>query len=205
MKLFLASAINNTLPLLKTLAPNIGNRVLFVANAADPYTDQPFVEWDRKAFVKSGYQLTEIDLRKVTSEELEEFLTKSDILHISGGSVYYLMALLREKGFDKVIKKAIAEKPIIYTGSSAGSVITAKSIKPFSYDEDETEHVKKMPDHDGLDLINFGIMPHCSNADFVEENKKVIEHMPHDLEPIFFIKDNQAIWVDGDCMKFLNT
>ena len=79
----------------------------------------------------------------------------------------------------------------------------AENIDQFFYDKEEAEHVEKVPDHAGLGIINFGIMPHCDNADFVEENKKVVEHMPQDLEPLFFIMDNQAIWIDDESIKLL--
>ncbi len=204
MKLFLASAINNTLPLLKALLPNVGKRVLFITNAADSHDDKHFVDWDRNAFRKQGYQLTEIDLRKIDSNELKKLISENDILHVCGGSVYYLMSLLKTGGFDEVIKEAIQAESIIYTGTSAGSIIVSKSIKPFSYDEEEADHIEKISNHAGLGIINFGIMPHCDNADFVEENKKVVEHMPKDLEPLFFIKDTQAVWIENDCIKFLD-
>lgn len=205
MKLFLASAIHQTLPLLKTMLPNIGNKVLFVENAADSHDDQWFVDIDRKAFIEQGYQLTKVDLRETSSEQLSDLIAKSDILHICGGSVYYLMSLIREKGLDNVIKQSILDEKIIYTGTSAGSIIVSKNIKPFSYDKEETPYINKVPDHKALGIIDFGIMPHINSTDFIEENKKVVEHMPKDLEPLFFITDEQAIWIENDCMKFLST
>jgi len=204
MKLFLASAIHNTLPLLKTMLPNIGNNVLFIANAADMHADKWFVDIDRKAFIEQGYQLTEIDLRETSPEQLDNLMGKADTMHICGGSVYYLVSLLRDKGLDQVIKQAIRDEKIIYTGTSAGSIIVSKNIKPFSYDGEEAPYVKKVPDHTALEIIDFSIMPHINSTDFVEENKKVVENMPKDLEPLFFITDNQTIWIDNNCIQLLS-
>lgn len=204
MKLFLASAINKTLPLLSKVAPDHGKNVLFISNAADPYVgDKWWVDWDRDAFKHLGYNVHEADLRDITPEHLGEFLKVEDILHVCGGNVYYLVALLREKGFERVVVDAIQNNTIVYTGTSAGSMIVSKNLKPFSYDEEEIEHIKKVPDHKGLGVVDFGIIPHCNNADFVDEHKKIVEQMPHDPAPLFFLQDTQAVWVEDDSMKLL--
>lgn len=204
MKLFLASSIDKTIGLFKPLASGVGNKVLFVTNAADMHQNPWWVDLDRKAFIDQGYNLTELDLREVSADELKKFLLSHDILHVCGGSVYYLLGLILEKGLDSVIKQAIKDETIIYTGTSAGSIIVSQNIKPLSYDPEEANYLAKVPDHKGLGIINFAIMPHCNNANFVEEFKTTVGHIPQDLEPLFFIMDNQAIWIDNDCMKFLS-
>jgi len=204
MKLFLASSIDKTLPLLNKLAPGHGKNVLFVANAADPYTGDKFwVDSDRNAFKKLGYQIHEADLRETTPQQLEKLLKENNILHICGGSVYYLAALLAEKGLDKTVINAIRNETVVYTGTSAGSIIVSKNLKPFSYDQEEKEFVKKVSDHKGLEIIDFGIVPHCNNPDFINEHQKIIEQMPNDAVPLFFLQDSQAIWVEDDCFKLL--
>lgn len=205
MKLFLASAIHQTLPLLKTVVPNVGNRVLFVENAADNHEDRWFVDIDHKAFIEQGYQIAKVDLRETSPEQLKSLIDQTDILHICGGSVYYLVSTIRANSLDQVIKQAILEEKIVYTGTSAGSIIVSKSIKPFSYDQEEAPYLNKVPDHTALDIINFSIMPHINTIDFIEENKKVVEHMPQDLDPVFFITDNQVLWVENGQFKLLST
>ena len=204
MKLFLASSIDKTLPFLSTLVPGHGKKVLFVANAADPYSGDKFwVRWDRDAFQNLGYEIREVDLREITPEDFERLLNDVDILHVCGGSVYYLVALLREKQFETIIVNAIKNESIIYTGTSAGSIVVSKNIKPFSYDQEEAEQVKKVLDHKGLGLIDFSIVPHCNQVDFVAEHQKMVAQMRNDPEPLFFLQDNHAIWIDGDTMKLV--
>jgi peptidase E len=205
MKLFLASSADKTLSSLGTLVPNIGKKVLFVANAADPYvgTDTFWINWDRGKFAELGYKLTEVDLRETTPEQFEKLLQAHDILHICGGSVYYLINLLRTKNLEMALVKAVRDETIVYTGTSAGAIIPSESIRAFSYDDEEREHVAKVPDHRGLGLIPFGIMPHSNNADFGDEHKKIVDHMSDDPTALFFIHDHQAIWVNGDTIKFL--
>jgi len=203
MKLFLASAIHQTLPLLKKMVPDVGTKVLFIENAADNHEDKWFVDIDRKAFVEQGYQLTKVDLRETSLDQLNSFIEDADIMHVCGGSVYYLASLIRGKGLTETIKSAIIDEKIIYTGTSAGSIIVSGNIKPFSYDQEEAPYLNKVPDNQALGFIDFSIMPHINTTDFVEENKKVVENMPQDLESVFFITDSQAIWVDNDNFKLL--
>lgn len=204
MKLFLASSADKTLHLLKEQMPNVGNKVVFVANAADPYTIDTFwVDWDRDKFKELGYELHELDVRETTPDQLKVLLQENDILHICGGSVYYLVALLRDKELGQTIIEAIKSDTVVYTGTSAGSIIVSENVKAFSYDEEETEHIKKVPDHKGLGILNFGIVPHNNQNDFVEGHKKMVEEMPNDPTALFYIQDHQALWIDGEKMKVL--
>lgn len=205
MKLFLASSADKTLPLLPELIPGVGKKVLFVTNAADPFADDAFwVDWDRDILQKLGYSIHETDLRKTTPQDLEALLQTNDILHMCGGSVYYITGLLRQKGFGQSIVRAIQNNSIVYTGTSAGAIIPSKNIKAFSYDQEEAEHIEKVPDHRGLGLVDFVIVPHCNNTDFADAHKKIVEHMPHNAEALFFLQDNQAIWVEDDHVRFLS-
>ncbi|HEC30595.1 MAG TPA: hypothetical protein ENI66_01100 [Candidatus Yonathbacteria bacterium] len=204
MKLFLASSADKTVHLLKELLQDSSHKeVLLIANAADPYTDQFLVDLDRNKFEELGYKPNSLDLRKTTPEELQQLLEVNDILHICGGSVYYLMALIREKGFEEIITNAIKNETIIYTGTSAGAIIPSKNIRPFSNDAEEKEYIAKVPDHKGLGILNFAIVPHGDSVDFAEGNKKMIEEMQNDPTALFYIQDHQAVWVEDDAFKLL--
>ena len=204
MKLFLASSADKTVYFLKELIPNIGRQVLFISNAADPYEgDISWVDRDREAFKKLGYAINEVDLRTLTPDMFKKSIDVADIVHMCGGSVYYIVALLRERDLEQILTDAIISDQVVYSGTSAGSIIVSRSIKAFSYDVEEEEHTWKVPSHAGLGLINFGIVPHCNNGDFVGEHTKMIEQMPNDPTPLFFLHDAQAIWVNGDSLKVL--
>jgi dipeptidase E len=71
-------------------------------------------------------------------------------------------------------------------------------LKLCKYDEEEKELVKTMTDYSGLGLVNFLIIPHINNKDFVESNKKMIEHLPGNPVALIFIDDNQAVWVEDN-------
>jgi dipeptidase E len=205
MKLFLASSTDKTLSLLKEVAPNIGTEVLFVANASDPYEgDHWWVELDRQAFKQYGFNIREVDLRSTTPQALEQMLRESDVLHVCGGSVYYLVALLRDKRLDEVITRAICDTTLVYTGASAGSIIVSDNIKAFSYDPEEAEHVKKVPDHRGLGIVDFAIVPHVGNPHFADEHARILAQLPNDNTALFFLYDNQVLWVEDGKLQLLS-
>jgi len=112
-----------------------------------------------------------------------------------GGSVFYLASLLRQNGHEEVIKEALENDSIVYTGSSAGSAVLAHDLTAFSYDDHEAEHISKVPDMKGPDVVPFGILCHSNNAEFVEENKKIIESAPNNPTALFFIHDHQVLWM----------
>ncbi len=207
MKLFLASSLDKTLPLLKSF---IGRqdaseiKILFVPNAADPYKEKWWVDLDRNKFLELGYKVNEIDVRNMEEVEFSKVLAEVDILHICGGSVYYLIDLIRKQNIEHVIIDAVKSDRIVYTGTSAGSIIVSESIAAFSYDEEEKEYIAKVPSKEGLGLIHFGIVPHCNNSEFKEEHKKIIEHMSKDPTPLIFIQDSQAVALEGDSFKIVS-
>ncbi len=205
MKLFLTSSADKTLPLLKGLVPNVGTEVLFVANASDPYDREHWwVELDRQVFKKLGFNIHEVDVRNITPQVFERMLRESDVLHVCGGSVYYIMALLREQKLDESIIQAIRDDIVVYSGTSAGSVIVSNNLRPVSYDSEEAEQVAKVPGHNGLGIIDFTILPHANNPDFGKEWTKAVTQLPADNTALFFLHDNQALWVEDGGMRLLS-
>lgn len=206
MKLFLASSLDGTAELLQeTLSiPLKGARVLFSANAADKHKgDKWWVASDREAFVRLGCEIVDVDLRSTPGEQLKERLDNVQILHFCGGSVLYLISLIKEKQLDSVIKDYVKSEKIIYTGTSAGSMIAADDLALCVHDPEELDYidVKKVKDFKGLGLVKFLILPHCNNQGFVEANKKMVENMAKENQPLIFIYDNQAVYVENDDFK----
>lgn len=206
MKLFLASSLDETISLLgpRLNKPVKDNRVLFVANAADLLDNPWWVDLDRKKFLDAGYKIIEIDLRKLSQEEFAKSLENSDMVHICGGSVFYLLSVLKKKQFGNAIAKAVRDNKIIYTGTSAGSIVVSKSNEIYKHDPDEVKFVDKVSDFSGLGLVDFVIVPHCGKTDFVEANKVVVEHLPEFPYPMIFLQDNQAVYVNDGKLEILS-
>lgn len=206
MTLFLASSLDKTLPLLKPLLQGkSATKVAFIANASDHAEgDTWWVNNDRVKFEELGHTVTNVDLRTITTDELSRVLEDSDILHVAGGSVFYLAGLIRQKGFETIIADAIQSGSVIYTGTSAGSMIVCPSLAMFAFDAEEEPFLDSVPDRKGLGLINFGIMPHSNNPEFVGEFDKVVEKLPINTEPLLFIQDTQVVWVEDESFKIVS-
>ncbi|MEK7179988.1 MAG: Type 1 glutamine amidotransferase-like domain-containing protein [Patescibacteria group bacterium] len=204
MKLFLASSIDQTATLLKHKLPK-SKKVLFVANAADDSkSDKSWIKLDREAFIKLGCDLIEVDLRTISKEDFVKYLETSNIIHFCGGSVLYLISLIREKGFDKIIVEFVRKNKIVYSGSSAGSMIVAQDLALSAFDTGEEQFAAKMKDFSGLGLTDFLIIPHASNNEFAEGNRKIVEQLAKYSQPLIFLYDRQAIWVEDEKFEILS-
>ena len=205
MKLLLSST-STGLSLLAKKLPRKGKgmKVLFSENAADAIPGKHFwVKNDRKAFEKLGCKVLEIDLRKVSKNDFAGLLKEADIIHFCGGSPMCLLALLETKGFATLLAKNVRAGKLIYTGTSAGSMISAKSVKLLTFDPDESQFVRQMKGSVGLGLTDFQFLPHSNQKDFISFAKSLIGHLPEHKQSVIFINDDQAVWVEGERFEIL--
>ena len=208
MKLFLASAFDKTADVFsKKVGFSLkGKKVMFVANAADHYKgDKWWIRNDREAFIKLGCQVIDVDLRTITLTDFTESLMSSDIIHITGGSVIYPSQLIIKRGLSKPLKDAIRQNKIIYTGTSAGSMIVSKDLTSMSFDPDEKDFVVTGNSYSGLGLIDFIILPHAGNKDFSAGNAELMKLLPDYSQPVLFLYDNQAVLVEDDKLEIVTS
>ena len=207
MKLFLASSLDKTISLFskKLTRPIKGRRVIFITNAADNHKgDKWWIKFDKDAFIKIGCNLVEVDMRQITKKDFKSELEKSDIIHFCGGSVLHLISVIKKRNFSKLIINAVRKDKIIYSGTSAGSMIVAKDLSLNAFEPDEKQYLKETKDYSGLGLVNFMVMPHCNNKYFVKGNKKMIENLSGASQALIFIYDNQAVWVEDDKLEVVS-
>jgi dipeptidase E len=172
-------------------------KVAFIPTAADVYEDKWFVNNDREAFVKKGLEVVDIDLKIYNSSELYEKLKSFDIIFFSGGSAYYLLQVMKEKKFDKVLDKLL-NKGAIYIGSSAGSVVVCPNIS-FIKSMDDPDKAPKLKDFRGLNLVNFYFLPHYGREKYAEVCNQILkENKDREIIPV---KDDELIVVEGDNWK----
>jgi len=205
MKLFLASSLYKTLPLLlkKTGKPAQELKVLFIANAADPFEHAPWVNLDMDMFKNSGCKIIETDLRKISAEEFAQQMKGADILHVCGGSVLYILWLLRKKEVFNTILNAVHQEKVLYTGTSAGSIIAAPSVQLYSYDPEERAVAKELQDFTGFGFVPFLIKPHVNrehHADLMSFASRASEQPL----PILLLHDSQAVWVENEKFELVS-
>lgn len=205
MRMFIASTFSDVVNLfVQKLRPKKWS-VLFCANPSDPFRDKQYVNDDRIAFVKAGFKVVDVDVTKITRYELESLLKCHDIFHLCGGSAIYILKLLRDKKMDVVLKNAIQKGDIIYTGTSAGSMIMAPDISFCADDEDEQEAmmVGKVKNLKGFGLMPFYLMCHAQDRYYIPSTKKSMDRLPKNKLPILFLNDNMALWIDNGRFEFL--
>jgi len=215
-RLFLTSSIDCVLAKLADLA-NLEpsqTKVAFVQNAAIPYGNPAELLWvkkDREAFLKQNYELEDLDISSFNNKiDLENKLQEFQIIHFCGGNTLYLNYLLHQTGLFEIVKKMVTAGKLLYTGSSAGSMIISPDlfgIKDSLLEEIDPKFLEgiQRKDYFGLDLVPFLIIPHTNNPEFVLTNSQMMEKIPNYPHPLIFLNDNQAIWVQNDKFEIIES
>ncbi len=214
MRLFLSSENLGKYP--KRFFDLVGeNKKLAMCENAKDYL--PSAEREKKLkehinqFTAEGYQVEELDLRKFfgKKDKLENWLKKFGAVWISGGNTFILRRAMAASGFDEIIKKRLQENTIAYGGSSAGSCVTAKSLRGVdrgdrpSPDVVPEEYPDKVTDWTGLGLVDFMIVPHFGTRWFGKEADLTLNYLKEHNIPSKVLKDGQVIVIDGDKEEFL--
>lgn len=203
--MFLASTFCDTIDLLIGKFSINRLKVLFIANPSDPFKNKRWVNMDRKSFTDNGCEVKDVDLRQITFVQLGEFISEYDIIHVCGGSAIYILKLLKDKKMFDVIKESVKDGRIIYTGTSAGSMIMAPNISFCADDEDEQEAgmVGKLKNMNSFGLSPFYLMCHAQEKYYIKSAKKSMNRLPKNKIPILFLNDNMALWIENDKIEFL--
>lgn len=205
--MFIASTFSDTVDLFLKHVWQKGLKVLFIANPIDPFPGKNhyWVRKDRKAFLDNGFIVEDIDLRIISCKNFEKKIKDYDILHICGGSALYILKLLKDTGMDKAIASAVKRGRIIYTGTSAGSMIMSPNISFCADDEDEQEAgmVGKLKNMDAIGLMPFYIICHAQEKQYIPSTKRSIDKLPKNKLPILFLNDNMALWIEDNKIEVL--
>ena len=199
MKLFLTSAgiipeITNEF--LKLLGKEPAKcRLVFVPTAADPETDEWFVQFvknDKQRLVELGFDVKEVDLKNETETSLEIKFANVDVVYVEDGNTFYLLDWVRKSGFDKAVRKFL-EREGIYVGVSAGSIIAGLNIESANW-EPADRNIVGLNDLSAMNLVNFCITPHYS-AEVAGAVGQVASKTEY---ATIALTDQQAVSVDGD-------
>ncbi len=176
-------------------------KVVFIPTAADPYEDKWFVEADRKKLNELGFKFIELDLKDKTKENLELILQDANILYVAGGNSFYLLQKMRESGLDKILPDLV-DNGLLYSGSSAGAVVTGPTIEPVSLLDDPLK-APELKSFDGLNLVNFLVLPHYGNKKYSEKHQNIIKNYSNKGFDLVPITDEQSIIAEGDNYKIV--
>lgn len=203
MKLYLASYAMVTMT--KILEHEgrdfVGKKAIFVPTAGDPYDNRDFVEADKIALKKHGFDVIEVDVKNKDEEEIRKVIDGADVVLVAGGDTFYLMEKLKESGADKVIKEFI-EKGGIYIGSSAGSIICCPTIEG-AEEFDDPRLAPELDNFDGMGVFKDVIIPHTHKEKYFERVKKATKKLESKGYKVHPLTDDDVLFFDGSSCAIL--
>jgi len=165
-------------------------KVIFIPTAARTEEEWKYVMESKQELFdlgikKENLKILDID-HKVKYDEVSDY----HVMYVCGGNTFYLLAKVREHGFDHVIKRFV-EEGNVYVGVSAGSVLVCPTIEIASpWDDNDVGLI----DFTGVNLIDSVLSPH-----YKEEEKEMIDRLRSKLPyKIITLTDNQALRVKGN-------
>lgn len=211
MRLFLSSENLGKFPeeFLNLLGPN--KKLALVENAKDDWNTK-----DRKAkvdehleqFEGQGFDVFELDLRDYFGkpEELKKILLKCGGIFIAGGNTFILARALRYSAADRLLYDMVRKNEIAYGGSSAGSIMATPSLKGTELGDSPQSTAEGYKDEvvwNGLDFVNFYIVPHYKSGWFGIEAEAMLDYFKKHRMPYRALMDGQVIMIDGEKEEFL--
>ena len=197
MKLFLCSHFSSVGSLIKEEIDN--KKVAFIPTASlhEGYTG--YVGSARKLFKKLGASVTEIDISTEAYSTIQAVFEDADVIYFTGGNSFFLMDQLRKTETDELLKKELANRKLMI-GESAGAIICAPTIQYIEQMDEKPEDYSQ-EDNEGLDLIDFYVLPHYLTAPFKKITERIMAEFS-DLN-ICAINNHQAIIVNDEGSKVI--
>ena len=197
MKLFLCSHFSSVGSLIKEEIDN--KKVAFMPPASlhEGYTG--YVGSARKLFKKLGASVTEIDISTEAYSTIQAVFEDADVIYFTGGNSFFLMDQLRKTETDELLKKELANGKLMI-GESAGAIICAPTIQYIEQMDEKPEDYSQ-EDNEGLDLIDFYVLPHYLTAPFKKITERIMAEFS-DLN-ICAINNHQAIIVNDEGSKVI--
>lgn len=197
MKIYLASYATMTMgKIIKNEGGELAEkRAVFIPTAGDPYKNKDFVEADKNTLQNYGIEVTDLDLKNKTEEEVDESLAMADILLVAGGDTFYLMEKLKESGADKAIKNFISRGGI-YIGSSAGSIICCPTIEG-AEKFDNPNLAPNLENFNGMGVFDEVVIPHTQKEKYFERIKETTEKLTSRGFKVHHLTDDDVLFFDG--------
>ena len=197
MKQFLCSHFSSVGSLIKEEIDN--KKVAFIPTASlhEGYTG--YVGSARKLFKKLGASVTEIDISTEAYSTIQAVFEDADVIYFTGGNSFFLMDQLRKTETDELLKKELANGKLMI-GESAGAIICAPTIQYIEQMDEKPEDYSQ-EDNEGLDLIDFYVLPHYLTAPFKKITERIMAEFS-DLN-ICAINNHQAIIVNDEGSKVI--
>ncbi len=172
---------------------NIG----YVTTASNVTRTKSFFVDVKNKIKENGYKFEEIDITGKTQDEMLNFFTDKNVIHVEGGNAFHLLKIIREVGFDDVLKKLLNDGKV-YIGTSAGSYIMCPTIEVANWNEDGRDRCG-ITDFTALNYVPFILKAHYTD----EQENKVREKSLTSKYPLRILRDGQGIIVEDGKYTFV--
>jgi dipeptidase E len=153
----------------------------------------PFAAHDHAAYTaKVRERLTRMDLDVVSIDDLD----RADAIFVGGGNTFRLLKTLYDCNLLDIIRDRV-RGGLPYLGSSAGTVITAPTMRTTN-----DMPIVYPPSFDALSFVNFQINPHYLDADPTSTHKgetredRIREFHEENETPVVGLREGSALRVE---------
>jgi dipeptidase E len=144
-----------------------------------------------------------VNLLALPIEEVKNRISAKDVIFVIGGDTDYLMSVYEKTGFDKLLPKLLETK--VYVGSSAGSMVLGRRVSSEAYHKIYGER-NDFGTTEYMGLVNLAIKPHMNSPHFPNNRAEILEEVANGMDfPVYGLKDDSAIVVDGDEQTFIGS
>ncbi|MDN5111126.1 Type 1 glutamine amidotransferase-like domain-containing protein [Aliarcobacter butzleri] len=200
-KLFLASSFKDVANIFADFEKDLkGKTVTFIPTASKVEKVVFYVNSGKKALQKLGLIIDELDISTASNDEINSKLRNNDFIYITGGNTFFLLQELKKTGADKIIIDEI-NKGKLYIGESAGAIVTSANIE-YAKRMDDVKKAPNLTEFNGLNLVDFYVIPHYTNFPFEKTVEKIIEDYSSKLN-LSPISNKDAILVVDNKIDFI--
>ncbi|MFX4232504.1 peptidase E [Aliarcobacter butzleri] len=200
-KLFLASSFKDVANIFADFEKDLkGKTVTFIPTASKVEKVVFYVNSGKKALQKLGLIIEELDISTASIDEINSKLRNNDFIYVTGGNTFFLLQELKKTGADKIIIDEI-NKGKLYIGESAGAIVTSANIE-YAKRMDDVKKAPNLTEFNGLNLVDFYVIPHYTNFPFEKTVEKIIEDYSSKLN-LSPISNKDAILVVDNKIDFI--
>jgi len=155
--------------------------------------DQAYINYIEEYYalmLSSGIDFKLFDIKGKTEREIRDFFADRNVVQINGGNAFYLLKVVKETGFDLILKSFL-ENGLSYIGCSAGSYLMCPTIEVAAWKLDRNRY-------DLLDLTALGCIPFLIKCHFKDSQKEEIAERVKTLKyPLKVLRDEQCFYIEN--------
>jgi dipeptidase E len=134
-----------------------GDRAVLVPTAAAPLGDPGIAEEVERELAGAGLRVTRLELGEASSADVRARVSVADVITVSGGDPFHLLAEARRSGFADAVREALGAGAV-YVGYSAGAMVAGPTLEPLLLTSPFSPPTGL--DVTGLGLADVLVLPH---------------------------------------------